>query len=137
MQEYLNQLSENLIYVRKELVDNVLYVYCNYKNTTQFKVHTYKVRKVNDINYGNYKVVLLIKVFQYYLDRKNSNRVISIQPDFIDGRTSRTRRLTEYILNASKESSAIGLERTLKNVTNISDTTILRMLKKNDSNWLW
>lgn len=137
MQEYLNQLSENLIYVKKELVDNVLYVYCNYKNTTQFKVHTYKVRKVNDINYGNYKVVLLIKVFQYYLDRKNSNRVISIQPDFIDGRTSRTRRLTEYILNASKESSAIGLERTLKNVTNISDTTILRMLKKNDSNWLW
>lgn len=134
MQEYLNQLSENLIYVKQELVDNVLYVYCNYKNTTQFKVHTYKVRKVNDINYGNYKVVLLIKVFQYYLDRKNSNRVISIQPDFIDGRSSRTRRLTEYILNASKESSAIGLERTLKNVTNISDSTILRMVKKNDSN---
>ena len=131
MQDYLNQLSENLIFVKQELVDNTLYIYCKYKNTTSFKVHTYKVRKVNDINYGNYKVVLIIKVFQYYLDRKNSNRVISIQHDFIDCRSSRTKRLTEYVLKASKESSAIGLERTLKGVTNISDSTILRMVKKN------
>ena len=133
MQDYLNQLSENLIFDCKELKDNVLYIYCHIKNTSSHKIHSYMTRSINDINYGNYKVVLVVKCFTYYIDRKVNNRTIAFQPDFIDGKTHRTKRLTDFILNSSKESSAIGLERTLKNITNISDSTILRLIKKNSN----
>lgn len=131
MQDYLNQLSESLIYDNKELKNNVLHVYCHIKKQESHKIHSYRVRIINDINYGNYKIVLHIKCYQYYIDRK-SNKIASYRLDFIDGVSYRTKRLTEFILNSSKESTAIGLERTLKNITNISDTTILR-LKKNSN----
>lgn len=131
MQDYLNQLSESLIYDNKELKNNVLHIYCHIKKHESHKIHSYRVRVINDINYGNYKTVLHIKCYQYYVDRK-SNKIASYRLDFIDGVSYRTKRLTEFILNSSKESSAIGLERTLKNITNISDTTILR-LKKNSN----
>ena len=133
MQDYLNQLSENLIFDCKELKDNVLYIYCHIKNTSSHKIHSYMTRTINDINYGNYKVVLEVKCYTYYIDRRINNKTIVFQPDFIDGRSHRTKRLTEFILNSSKESSAIGLERTLKNITNISDSTILRLIKKNSN----
>lgn len=133
MQEYLNQLSENLIYDYKEIKDNVLHIFCHIKNVSSHKIHSYITRSINDINYGNYKVVLEVKCYTYYIDRKQSNKTVAYQPEFIDGRAYRTKRLTEYILNGSKESSAIGLERTLKNITNISDSTILRLIKKNSN----
>lgn len=135
MQEYLNQLSENLIYDYKEIEDNTLYIFCHVKNTSSHKIHSYIVRSINDINYGNFKVILQVKCYTYYIDRKKDNRTIAYQPDFIDGRSHRTKRLTDYILNSSKESSAIGLERILKNITTISDTTILRLIKKNSNNY--
>lgn len=133
MQEYLNQLSHNLIYDYKEIIDNVMHIYCHIKNAPSHKIHSYIIRSINDINYGNYKVVLEIKCYKYYIDRKTSNKTVACQPDFIDGRSHRTKRLTDFILNSSKESSAIGLERTLKNITNISDSTILRLIKKNSN----
>lgn len=134
MQEYLNQLSHNLIYDYKEIIDNVMHIYCHIKNNFSHKIHSYITRTINDINYGNYKVVLNIRCYTYYIDRKENNKTVAYQPDFIDGRSHRTKRLTDFILNSSKESSAIGLERTLKNITNISDSTILRLIKKNSNN---
>ena len=119
MQEYLNQLSSNLIYDYKEIIDNVMHIYCHIKNVSSHKIHSYITRSINDINYGNYKVILEVKCYTYYVNRKQNNKTIAYQPDFIDGRSFRTKRLTDFILNSSKESSAIGLERTLKNITNI------------------
>jgi len=129
MQEYLNQLSDKLIYDSKELKDNTLVIYCHIKREPSHKIHSYFVRKINDINYGNYKVVLYIKNYNYYLDR-TSFKITSYKPDFIDGRSYRTKRLTEYVLNSIKESSAIGLERTMKKLAKISDSTIIRIVKK-------
>lgn len=134
MQEYLEQLSSNLIYDSKKIINNVMHIYCHVKNSSSYKIHSYITRSINDINYGNYKVVLEVKCYTYYIDRKLNNKTKAYQPDFIDGRSYRTKRLTEYILNSSKESSAIGLERTLKNIANISDSTILRLVKKNSNN---
>lgn len=133
MQEYLNQLSDNLIYDKKEIIDNVIHIYCHVKIDSSHKIHSYITRSINDVNYGNYKAILNIRCYTYYIDRKKSNKTIAYQPDFIDGRSHRTKRLTNFILNSSKESSAIGLERTLKNITNISDSTILRLIKKNSN----
>lgn len=133
MQEYLNQLSSNLIYDYKEIIDNVMHIYCHIKNVSSHKIHSYITRAINDINYGNYKVILEVKCYTYYVNRKQNNKTIAYQPDFIDGRSFRTKRLTDFILNSSKESSAIGLERTLKNIANISDSTILRLIKKNSN----
>ena len=133
MQDYLNQLSHNLIYDHKEINDNVMYIYCYIKNNSSHKIHSYITRRINDINYGNFKVILEIKCYTYYVDRRKNNKTVAYQPDFIDGRSHRTKRLTDFILKSSKESSAIGLERTLKNITNISDSTILRLIKKNSN----
>lgn len=129
MQDYLNQLSDKLIYDSKKFKDNTLIITCHICKDTSHKVHSYFVRKINDINYGNYKVILYIKNYNYYIDR-SSFKITSYKPDFIDGRSYRTKRLTDYILNNIKESSAIGLERNMKNITKISDSTIIRIVKK-------
>lgn len=130
MQEYLNQLSDKLIYDDHKLEENTLHIYCHILKEPSHKIHSYIIRSINDINYGNYKVILEIKCYKYYINRKENNKTVAYHPDFIDGRSYRTKRLTDYILNHSKEISAIGLERTLKNIANISDTTILRIIKK-------
>lgn len=134
MQEYLNQLSNNLIFISKEIDENTktIVLNCKVKRNLKHKIHSYFQRKIKDINYGSYKIILNIQSYKYYLNRKNSLATISYDLDFVDKRTYMTKRLSDFILEGMKESSAIGLERTIKkSVANVSDSTILRLVKKN------
>ena len=60
MQDYLNQLSHNLIYDNKEINDNVMYIYCHIKNNSSHKIHSYITRSINDINLFFIKFLLLV-----------------------------------------------------------------------------
>ena len=148
MKEYLKELSNNLKYIRHELIDNTYYIYCETK-TKKFKhpekniitksiKHKYS-RKVQDISFNNKKVVLIIevKVFVFYNLKDEKNEFVE-NLDFVSDnyqRSRRTKRLEEYILDVSNLGSAVSAEKTLKrNGVKISDTSINRLIKKNEFN---
>ena len=131
MQEFLNQLSKEIIYDSHHKKSDTLVIDCHIKKKDKLQVKTYYVRKIQDINFGSYKVLLNIRCPKYYVNRKIDPSSFTYSLDFADVKGRRTKRLSQYILDNLKEISAIGLERTLKkNVAYISDTTILRIIQK-------
>lgn len=133
MQQYLNQLSNNLIYIKHEIIDNKISLFCETKVNINMRVHSRKIRVVQDIPYGNYKVELHIITKKYFSTDKTGKLTTAEKYDFLGYTGRRTKRLEDYLLNMSKEMSAIGVERTIKkNIADVSDTVILRILKKNE-----
>ena len=60
MEEYIKELDENLKFIRKVKIDNVLLVYCESNPVPNLRVHTRHERKVKDIPYGESQVELRI-----------------------------------------------------------------------------
>lgn len=132
MQFYLDQLSTDLTYESHSQSDGVLTIRCSMSRNASYAVRGYYVRKIRDLNFGSLKVVLLVRCVKYYRDRKAGPGSFTEPLPFADIRLCRTKRLSEFILDSMRESSAIGLERTIRrNTADISDSTILRIVKKN------
>ena len=87
---------------------------------------------IKDINYGSYKIELHILWKKYFNeDTSLSKTTISEKFDFIPERGRRTSRLDKLLLSMQNDMSAIGCERFIKeNIADVSDSTILRLLKK-------
>ena len=132
MEEYLKELDENLVFIKKVKKDNVLLIYCESKQHHKLKVHTRHERKVKDIPYGEHQVELRIISKRYFNDDLESEiQTITEKFDFINETGRRTKRLDDKIIELNTGTSVIGNERFLrKNYANISDTSILRILKK-------
>lgn len=130
MQNFLDQLNDNLIYVSDVEDGKTLRIYCKVKRLDYY-IRGYKTRVLKDINFGNKFVILSIKLPIYYKD-KNKKESFVHPLSCCDFKSRKTKRLEEYIIDNIKESSAIGLERTIKkHICDLSDSSILRILKKN------
>ena len=130
MQKFLDQLNDNLIYVNDIEEEKTLKIFCEVPKLDYY-IRGYKTRILKDINFGDNFVVLLIKLPIYYKDEKKKRSFVH-PLSCCDFRSRNTKRLEEYIIDNIKESSAIGLERTMKkHICNLSDSSILRILKKN------
>jgi transposase len=131
MKSVLALLSQDLVYDGHDITGDTIAIRCHIEPGPEQRIHSYYIRKVKDINIGDKKVVLWIKAFRYYSDRKSSGKTESVNLDLIDDGSNRTKRLTSYVMNQMEENSAIGLERVLrKGIVDLSDSTILRMVKK-------
>jgi transposase len=131
MKSVLALLSKDLVYDEHDITADTITIHCHVEPEPEQRIHSYYIRKVKDLNIGDKKVVLRIKAFRYYKDRKSSGKTESVELNFVDEGSNRTNRLTSYVMNQMKENSAIGLERVLRNgVADLSDSTILRMVKK-------
>ena len=136
MQEYLNQLSHDLIFIKSNQINNTIHIYCETKKDPDRSVHSRFLRIVKDIPYGDINIEIHITAKKYFNERNNIKQlIVSEKFDFLSGpKGTRTKRLDEYLLKLSKETSAIGLERFIKDCgISVSDTTILRLVKKNDN----
>src|SRR5690625_3629887 len=134
MQKFLNQLDENLLFIKNELSENTLKIYCELKQIEDKSVHSRKIRVIKDIPFGQYKVELHFLSKKYFNDNDDINQLtIAEEVSFLDTSKRRNKRLDDYILNACKGTSAIGCERFIReNLADVSDTTILRLIKKNE-----
>lgn len=132
MQEFLNQISEELIYTGNEIEDDTIYIYCEKEQEENMQVHQTTVKKVKDLPFGQYKTILCIKVRRYKEnDNNNGKKTRTENFDFLNSTKRRTQRLDDYLYNMMKEGNFIGTERTVKNNTvDISDTSLLRIFKK-------
>ena len=68
MQNFLDQLNDNLIYVSDVEDGKTLRIYCKVKRLDYY-IRGYKTRVLKDINFGNKFVILSIKLPIYYKDK--------------------------------------------------------------------
>ena len=132
MQEFLNGLSPKLRFIRSEQHGKTLWIYCESELEAGWSVHSRVERVVKDINIGGNKVELHILWKKLYNKNPLTDKTtVSEKFDFVSERGRRTKRLDELLLSMQKEMSAIGCERYIKeNIADVSDSTILRILKK-------
>lgn len=132
MQEFLNQLSNNLIYTYHEVIDNTIHIHCETKIDENKKVHQTTVTKIKDLPFGQYKTILHIKVKRYKNeDSKSLKKTITEKLDFLNSTKRRTQRLENSLYNMLIEGNFIGTERNVnKSYVSISDSSLLRLFKK-------
>ena len=134
MQEYLNQLDANLVHIRHDIQDGVMMIYCETKPLKDRPVHSRKERVIKDIPYGDYKVELHLITKKYFnLDPDAKTLTTAEEHTFLNCTKRRTKRLDTLILKLCSEMSTIGCERLIReSIADVSDTSILRLLKKNE-----
>lgn len=131
MQDFLNQLSNDLFYIKHEITGDTIHIYCQIKKESTRKVSSRAVRVLRDIPYGEYKTILHISIEKYEITEAKK-KYISQTFTFAKPYARMTNRLNNNLLSMSSEISAIGCERQIRNnYADVSDTTILRIIKKN------
>ena len=142
LDELIKELDKKLIVTGKEIIDGIMYIYCETKNQkTKCKycgeesenVHSTYTRVMSDLPIQNYKVKLVIKVKKYFCGSDKCPHTTFAEPlDFVERNAIRTRRLDDYINHIGLKTSSIEAEKQIKEThVNISNNTILRIIKKN------
>lgn len=132
MEKFLKQLDENLIFIKSEIEGKTIKLYCEFKYNINNKVHSRQMSVIKDVPFGNYMVELHLLIKKFFNTDINSEKLtISEKPLFLGSSKRRTKRLDDLIIETCKEMSAIGCERFIRNnIADVSDSTILRMIKK-------
>lgn len=132
MQEFLAQLSENLIYIKHKTINNEIHIYCETKKEETKTVHQYYNKIIKDVPFGNFQTILHIKIKRYINDDRNLNKkTITEQLSFLNTSKRLTKRLEDKLYEMTIENSFISTERFInKEYAKISDSTLLRIFKK-------
>lgn len=145
MEEFIKQISDDLIYVTHSIIDGVYHIRikskeeykicprCGEKSTT---VHTKYIRKIKDLPIGDNKVILELE--SYKLKCKNDNcatKVFSSRYSYIGSNSYKTKRLENKILEVSTNLSSVKASKFLgENIAEVCKSSICNMIKKNQSN---
>lgn len=128
----LKTLSEKLVLDTIQIIDDTAIVKSHTMVDNSKKRHSSQVRIVKDIPYNGLKIVHHITVNRYFVE--HSKKTIMEKLDFVSSTRRRTKRLDQLLENMQKETSFIALERIAnKDLVSISDSTLLRMIKKKHS----
>ena len=141
LDELVKELDNKLVVTRKEIKDEIMYIYCETKKqSTRCKycgeesenVHSVYTRTISDLPIQKYKVKLVITVKKYFCNNPKCNHTTFAEPlDFVEKNALRTKRLDEYIKEVGLKNSSIEARNQITNShVEISNNTILRILKK-------
>ena len=141
LDELVKELDNKLEVTRKEIKDDIMYIYCETKQqSTKCKycgeesenVHSVYTRTISDLPIQKYKVKLVIIVKKYFCNNPKCNHTTFAEPlDFVEKNALRTKRLDEYIKEVGLKNSSIEARNQITNShVEISNNTILRILKK-------
>lgn len=144
LDELIKELDNKLTVTGKELIDDIMYIYCEtkkQKNKCKYcgeeseNVHSTYTRVISDLPIQNYKVKWVIKVKKYFCSNNKCQHTTFAEPlDFVERNAIRTKRLDNYINNIGLKTSSVEAEKQIKEThVNISNNTILRIIKKNRS----
>lgn len=107
LDELVKELDNKLEVTRKEIKDDIMYIYCETKKqSTKCKycgeesenVHSVYTRTISDLPIQKYKVKLVITVKKYFCNNPKCNHTTFAEPlDFVEKNALRTKRLDEYI----------------------------------------
>lgn len=142
LDELIKELDEKLIVTDKKIENGIMHIYCETeKQITKCKycgnesenVHSTYTRIISDLPIQNYKVKLVIKVRKYFCNNSKCQHKTFAEPlDFVEKNAIRTKRLDKYINDVGLKTSSTEAEKQIKNThVNISNNTILRIIRKN------
>lgn len=145
MEEIIKKLDKKLKVLSYEYIDDTVII--NIERTSKssacpccgrksINIHSKYSRTIKDLPIQEYKVILNItaKVF-FCKNKKCKVNTFAEKFDFIENHSRMTTRLKDKIVQNSKGMSARASKSVINNgLANISDDTILRLLKKNNSN---
>ena len=142
LEELIQELDKKLIVTKKEIIDGIMYIYCETKKQkTKCKycgeesetVHSTYTRIISDLPIQNYKVKLVIKVKKYFCNNEKCKKTTFAEPlNFVDKNAIRTKRLDEYINKVGLTTSSMEAKKQINEThVDISNNTILRIIKKN------
>lgn len=141
MEEIIKKLDTKLRVLDYEYLNDTLIIDVEKTNKSAIcpccgkrsnNIHSKYIRQIKDLPIQEYKVILNItaKVF-FCKNNKCSINTFAEQFDFIESHSRMTTRLKDRIIEDSKGMSARASKQIINNgVANISDDTILRLLKK-------
>lgn len=141
MEEIIQKLDNKLKVLNYEYVKDTLIINIERNNKSEVcphcgkkskNIHSRYTRIVKDLPIQEYKVILNItaKVF-FCKNKKCPTNTFAEKFDFIESHSRMTTRLKEKIIDNSKGLSARGSKAIINSgLANISDDTILRLLKK-------
>ncbi len=143
MEEIIKKLDKKIKVLNYEYINDTLIIdiertnksaicpCCGKKSTN---VHSRYSRIIKDLPIQEYKVILNITAKVFFCKNKNCpTNTFAEQFDFIESHSRMTTRLKEKIVDNSKGMSARASKALINNgLVNISDDTILRLLKKSD-----
>lgn len=141
LDELVKELDNKLEVTRKEIKDDIIYIYCETKKQStkcrycgeeSENVHSVYTRTISDLPIQKYKVKLVIIVKKYFCNNPKCNHTTFAEPlDFVEKNALRTKRLDEYIKEVGLKNSSIEARNQITNShVEISNNTILRILKK-------
>ena len=143
MEEIIKKLDNNLKVLNYEYVNDTLIIDLERTNNAEVcpccgrkskSIHSRYIRIIKDLPIKEYKVILNItaKVF-CCKNEKCSTNTFTEHFDFIESHSRMTTRLKEKVIDNSKGMSARASKAVINNgLVDISDDTILRLLKKNN-----
>ena len=143
MEELMKNLDKKLKILNYEYIEGDLYIYLKRTNKSSIcpccgkkmtKVNDRYYRTVKDLPIQDKKVILKIETKRFFCKNKNCDvNTFSESFDFIEGHARMTTRLKDRIINSSKGMSARASKSVVNSdIANISDDTILRLIKKNN-----
>lgn len=145
MEELMKKLDKKLKVISHEYIDDIATVYvkrtnksaicpcCGKKST---KINAKYFRNIKDLPIQENKVILKLETKRFFCkNHKCQVNTFAEKFDFIESRARMTTRLKDRIVNDSKGMSARAAKTTINSgLANISDDTILRLIKKNSNN---
>ena len=145
MEKLIKKLDKKLKILKYEEDNNLIKIYAKRINKSaicpccgkkSFSINTRYYRTVKDLPIQDAKVILKLEAKTFFCNNKNCKiNTFAEKFDFIEKRSRMTTRLKERIIDDSKGMSARAAKATInKGLTSVSDDTILRLLKKNNTN---
>lgn len=145
MEELMKKLDKKLKIINHEYEEDILLInlertnksaICPHCGRKSKNIHSRYIRTIKDLPIQEYKVILNIETKIFFCNNNKCNaNTFAEKFDFIESRARMTMRLKDRIVTDSKGMSARAAKTTVSNgLVNISDDTILRILKKNSSN---
>lgn len=141
MEEIIKKLDKKLKILKYEEDNNIITIYVKRTNKSaicpccgkkSININTKYYRSIKDLPIQDTKVILKLEAKTFFCNNKNcETNTFSEIFDFIEKRSRMTIRLKERIIDDSKGMSARAAKVSInKGLTNVSDDTILRLLKK-------
>lgn len=142
--EIVKELDENLEIIKSEKSDGILYLYCEIKRgsvkcrycgESSNTIHSRYIRSISDLPIQNYQVKLILTIPKYFCkNEKCSHKTFAYPISFARRNSLRTERLDHYIYQVGLKNSSLDAKvQVSSSHVVISNNTILRIIKKNES----
>lgn len=145
LEELIKDLDNGLIVKEINREGKVIYIICEkkekdckcpYCDEISESVHSKYIRNLKDLPIQNNEVKLGLIVKKFFCTNpKCHHKTFAQRFDFVERKAVRTNRLNEYINNIGLRDNSMDAVRNLKDIgVNVSNNTVLRIVKKNKNN---